>query len=79
MPDERDMVRFKRLAAQIHFNFMREPVAFLIVAFDAGADHIFPRIIPSFGSRRNVIDREGQIGTAAVLAPVVIPAQYIFP
>jgi hypothetical protein len=52
-------------------------IAFPIVAPDTGTDKIFPRVITTARLRDNMIDREGNVGPAAVLASMSVTAKDI--
>lgn len=76
--DEHDMVWPDRFPEQWHLGFGRSPVAFLVVAFQARADEIFPRIFTPPGTGDDMIDGESDIGPAAILAPMAVTPEDVF-
>ena len=73
--DKRDVVRLHRLAEKFHPRIVGRPVPFVVIAFDARCDEIFPCIFTSAGFRNYVIDGKACVGAAAVLTAVTVAAQ----
>lgn len=66
MLNEEKMIRLFRLLGQSHTGLFRRAVAFAIVAIDASANQIFPRILATAISGQYMIDRHRFVRGAAV-------------
>lgn len=73
------MVRADGTAGQHHLGFIWRLAAFYVIAPNARADQIFPRILATTAFRHDVIDSERNARRAAILAAVTIPPQNILP
>ena len=77
--DKRPPLRPLRFADQAHVRFTRKPVAFARIAWDAGANHVFPSRRPAPVARHDVI----QIKVtpieefATVLAGVLVSLKHV--
>lgn len=56
---------------QCHFRLLWRPIAFAIVAADAGRDEILPDILATTGPGKDVVERQARMGSA-ILARVAI-------
>ena len=79
LPKERHMIRANGTARQNHLRLIRSLAALYIIASNASAHQIFPRILAAPAFRHDMIDRQGNARCAAILAPVTIPPKDIFP
>jgi len=61
-----------------HLRFVGSLAAFYIIASQAGADQVFPRVLAAAAFRHDVIDRKSNARRAAILAFVPIAAKNIF-
>ena len=74
--DEGNVRRSFRINFKGHFRFFGSPVAFLIIAFYAGRNEVFPCIFATARSRHNMI--YGKIwACSTILASMSIPAKNI--
>lgn len=62
---------------QHHLRFVRRLAALDIIAPQARADQIFPRILTAPAFRHDMIDRQRNACRTAILAPVAIPPEDI--
>ncbi|MBF8247443.1 MAG: hypothetical protein HW374_243 [Bacteroidetes bacterium] len=77
MSDKHHMIRPYWLPLQGYMSFTGRAIALPVVAIDARAHEVFPRVKATTGSRRNVVHGECDIGFAAILAPMAIATQDI--
>jgi len=78
MSDKHHMIRPYWLALQRYMGFTGRTIALPVVAIDARAHEVFPRVKATTGSRRNVVHGECDIGFAAILASMAIATQDVF-
>jgi hypothetical protein len=69
------MIWLDRLAKERHLGLMGSLISLLVVAPDARAHQVLPYVHASAGTWNNVVNGEGHIGAATVLASVTIPPQ----
>jgi hypothetical protein len=70
--------RFRGFFMEHHLSFFGSSVTFLIIAVHACGNKIFPRIIPPFRFRDNVVDSQCNVPSFAILASVHIAPENIF-
>jgi hypothetical protein len=77
--DKRPPLRPLRFANQAHVRFAREPVTLAGIAWDAGANHIFPSRCSPAVAGHNVIEIQFAAieHIAAVLAGILVPLKHI--
>jgi hypothetical protein len=75
--DKHDVVRPDRPAQQRHLSLRRSSVSLFVIASDAGTHEIFPCVISTTSARNDMIYGQGNIGTAAVLAPMTIATKNV--
>src|SRR4030043_311332 len=62
---------------ELHAGFLRGPPGFLSIAVHAGADDVFPCMLPSPVTRYHVVERQVPTLLSAVLAGVLVPVEYL--
>jgi len=72
------MVRANRAAHKLHLGFVRRLAAFHIVAAEAGAHEVLPRVLAAAAFWNNVIDGQRHTSRAAIHALMPIAAKNIF-
>lgn len=71
------MIRPDGAPQKWHLRLGRRTVSLLVVAADTRTHKILPGIVPTTGTRNDMIDCQGDIGPAAVLTAVAIAAENI--
>lgn len=79
MANESDVIRPHNLTQQRHKYFIGRPVAFFVITSHARTNEVFPRIFPAARFGNNMVYRQWDIAAPAVLTPVIIATQNIFP
>src|SRR4030042_662662 len=62
---------------KLHAGFLRGPPGFLSSAVHAGADDVFPGVLPSPVARYHVVERQVPALLSAVLAGGLVPVEYL--
>lgn len=75
--DEGDMIRAARFAKQNQTNLFGSVVSFPVIAFETGADQIFPSIGAAVNLGDNMINCHLRLLLAAILTPSAIAFDYV--
>jgi hypothetical protein len=73
--DERDMIRAHGLASEEHRGLIGSAISFPVIAVNASADKVLPCFFSPTGERHHMIERQGDVCPATILAPVAVPAE----
>ncbi len=61
-----------------HVRLMRFPVSLFVVAANAGADEIFPRVLAASRLWDNMVNGQRHVSTSTVLTTMAVPSQDVF-
>ena len=73
------MIRANRFAQQVHLRLSGEVISFFVVAPNAGGNEVLPSILPSACPGNNMIHRQRDICSPAILTTMTIPAKNVLP